>query len=391
MAIQKVKLSDNNVDYTKTINDNFSELDTNKVSTEAGKGLSTNDFTNNLKTKLENISEGAEVNTIESIKLNGTALIPDGDKSVNLVIPKNPEYTIAVSTTTEGYSKSYELQKDGVATGVKIDIPKDLVINSGSVEEVTNADSPYSGAKVGDKYIDIVLNDSSASHIYIPVNDLVDAYTSGNGININDSNEVSVKIYSTNSNGLKATANGLELDVATTTSGGAMSASDKTKLEGISEGAQVNKIENISVNGTNQSISDKTINLTIPTALFKSVKVAETTISAGTTEDTLEIAAGTNISLTPDVNNKKIIINATVPEGGTSLSTISFSSTDNGWGTVDSNGNYTLTIENSGNPFAVAKTSSSGGYESVMANLRADGQYIYVTADSKFSGMIIYY
>lgn len=40
----------------------------NKVDKEEGKGLSTNDFTSSYKTKLEGISEGAQVNTVTGIK-----------------------------------------------------------------------------------------------------------------------------------------------------------------------------------------------------------------------------------------------------------------------------------------------------------------------------------
>ena len=44
--------------------------------------------------------------------------------------------------------------------------------------------------------------DDTASHVYLPVNELVDAYTGGNGITITPQNEeVSVKIDTANANG----------------------------------------------------------------------------------------------------------------------------------------------------------------------------------------------
>lgn len=46
----------------------------NKVNVIEGKSLSTNDFTNGDADKLDNIESGAQVNTIESIKLNGTTV-----------------------------------------------------------------------------------------------------------------------------------------------------------------------------------------------------------------------------------------------------------------------------------------------------------------------------
>ena len=56
-----------------------------KVDVVAGKGLSTNDFTNELLQKLNGIEAGAEVNAIESISLNSVPLEISG-KAVNIPI-----------------------------------------------------------------------------------------------------------------------------------------------------------------------------------------------------------------------------------------------------------------------------------------------------------------
>ena len=56
-----------------------------KVDVVAGKGLSTNDFTNELLQKLNGIEAGAEVNAIESINLNSVPLEISG-KAVNIPI-----------------------------------------------------------------------------------------------------------------------------------------------------------------------------------------------------------------------------------------------------------------------------------------------------------------
>lgn len=57
------------------------------VAKEAGKGLSANDLTDELKAKLEAIEEAAQVNVIESVKVNGVALEVGEDKSVSIVVP----------------------------------------------------------------------------------------------------------------------------------------------------------------------------------------------------------------------------------------------------------------------------------------------------------------
>jgi hypothetical protein len=77
------------------------------------------------------------------------------------------------------------------------------------------------------------------------------------------------------------------IPVATTSSDGLMSASDKTKLNGIAAGAEVNQ------------------------NAFTNVKVGATTIAADSKTDTLELVAGANISLTPDATNDKVTIAVT--------------------------------------------------------------------------------
>ena len=115
-----------------------------------------------------------------------------GSHTLTLTEGKLPEYSIGTVATSSGYAKTYSLMKDGVAvSGSTIDIPKDLVVSAGEVKTVTTADQPYSGAQVGDKYIDLTLNDSSASHIYIPVKDLVDVYTGGTHITVSSANVIS--------------------------------------------------------------------------------------------------------------------------------------------------------------------------------------------------------
>jgi hypothetical protein len=54
---------------------------------------------------------------------------------------------------------------------------------------------------------------------------------------------------------------------ATTSKSGLMSEVDKTKLESIAIGAQINTINSISVNGTVLPISNKNINISIPTKI----------------------------------------------------------------------------------------------------------------------------
>lgn len=83
---------DNSISYyevlTKVkykINEIIDALDT-KVDKEEGKGLSTNDFTNLDKSKLNTIQAGAEVNIIDTIAVNGTNQ-QIANKRVNITVP----------------------------------------------------------------------------------------------------------------------------------------------------------------------------------------------------------------------------------------------------------------------------------------------------------------
>lgn len=164
------------------------------------------------------------------------------------------EYSITKQTDAEaGYFATYQLTKDSVPVGAKINIPKDYLVKGVELDTVTAADKAEGGKfedddnfSVGDKYIDFAVNVKSgtaetAEHIYLNVKDLVDVYTPGNGIDISNSNAVSIKIDSSNANGLGVTSAGLKLDLATpdtytdgtkTAEGtaGAMSSADKYKL-----------------------------------------------------------------------------------------------------------------------------------------------------------------
>lgn len=89
-------------DNWDTIDDAISNLSGNKVDKVAGKQLSTEDYSSEEKTKLENIAAGAQVNVLENLTLGGTAL-EKNNKSIEI---KDPEVTNARQSTTKG--KTFE-------------------------------------------------------------------------------------------------------------------------------------------------------------------------------------------------------------------------------------------------------------------------------------------
>lgn len=145
------------------------------------------------------------------------------------------EFTIEEQeTATDGSAKTYKLKRtegeNATYVGDAIEIPKDKVLKGGTFEIVETADVPYTGAEVGDPYVDLVLEDADNTHIYIPMKGLVDTVAAGDGISVTN-NTVSIKLDTANANGLAVTADGLSMAVATSEAAGAMSAADKIALD----------------------------------------------------------------------------------------------------------------------------------------------------------------
>jgi hypothetical protein len=140
---------------------------------------------------LGGVEANAQVNKIEQIEVNGNVL-NIVDKKVSFSVEEVPVYNIVKQDDAEnGYSATYYLTSNGEQVGAKINIPKDMVLQDGSLKICDENDVPVEGYKVGDKYLDMVLANAESSHIYILVNDLVDIYTAGTGIVV-DGNQISI-------------------------------------------------------------------------------------------------------------------------------------------------------------------------------------------------------
>jgi hypothetical protein len=107
---------------------------------------------------------------------------------------------------------------------------------------------------------------------------------------------------------------------ATTSNPGLMSASDKTKLDSIASGAE-----------TNQNA-------------FSNIKVGALTISADSKTDTLELAAGTGVTLMPDATNDKVTINIESAPKLTTARTITLTGDVSGSASFDGSTNISITV-----------------------------------------------
>ena len=102
-------------------------------------------------------------------------------------LKKTSEVTVEkLETAEEGYIASYVVKQNNTKVGATINIPKDYLVKNAELKTCTVADTPVAGYKVGDKYMDFTINtvegSGNESHIYINVNELFDAYTSGSEV-----------------------------------------------------------------------------------------------------------------------------------------------------------------------------------------------------------------
>lgn len=108
-------------------------------------------------------------------------------------LPAQTDYTVTITENTDDatVAKTYVFTQCGEEIG-SIKLGKELVVTAGSVKEVETADVPYAGAKVGEKYIELVIANQDTP-IYVPAKDLVDIYTAKDA-----ATEVQVAISNTN-------------------------------------------------------------------------------------------------------------------------------------------------------------------------------------------------
>ncbi len=110
----------------------------NKVDKVSGKGLSANDFTDTLKNKLDGIAAGAQVNVIEGVNVNGTAVTPT-NKIVNLTIPtKLTDLTNDGNFVTDAnyvhtdnnFTTTLLNKLNGIASGAEVNVQADWSVTT---------------------------------------------------------------------------------------------------------------------------------------------------------------------------------------------------------------------------------------------------------------------
>lgn len=260
---------------------------------------------------------------------------------------KVPAYTLTKSTSTD-YAAVYHLQKDGANVGEAINIPKDMVVESGKVVWGSYTDGTFTPAtdkKNATPYVELTLANSTANKIYIAVADLVNEHKAGTGISITNNTDGTRTIaltstYATNINkSVKSFGGSQEAITATTNDGNTVIAFEMTGgIEGVQgqgntgtwairvDEATRNQIKGADTLSKSNKIGldalTKRVDGIVATGgeanqdAYSNIKVGSTTLAATSKTDTVEFAGAGLISVSGSTAaGKKVTIGHSNPTG----------------------------------------------------------------------------
>ena len=219
-------------------------------------------------------------------------------------IPAQTDYTVTVtSSDVTGVAKRYTIAQASTGLNVNIDIPKDMVVSSGTVE--TNPAGQPAGT-----YLVLTLANATNDKVYIDVGKLIEYVTSGSKtgdmvvVNVSADHKVTATITDgTITKAKLATAvqtslgkadtaiqqaglnTALEGYVAKNGTDRLMTAEEGTKLEGIETGAQKNVIETVKVGGTALTVTEKAVDITAISTDLLTQGVDVLILNGGTASD----------------------------------------------------------------------------------------------------------
>lgn len=259
---------------------------------------------------------------------------------------KVPAYTLTKSTSTD-YAAVYHLQKDGANVGEAINIPKDMVVESGKVVWGSYADGTFTPAtdkKNATPYVELTLANSTANKIYIAVADLVNEHKAGTGISITNNTDGTrtIALTSTYDAMVNAAVKAFGVDaehptkfIAKTNSGTVdvfklspdlvWTDTDSTPTMEISNGLKgvINDADTLSkTNKTGLDALTKRVDGIVATGgeanqdAYSNIKVGSTTLAATSKTDTVEFAGNGLISVSGSTAaGKKVTIVHSNPTG----------------------------------------------------------------------------
>lgn len=260
---------------------------------------------------------------------------------------KVPAYTLTKSTSTD-YAAVYHLQKDGANVGEAINIPKDMVVESGKVVWGSYADgvfTPATDKKNATPYVELTLANSTANKIYIAVADLVNEHKAGTGISITNNTDGTRTIalnaeyhkkIDESVSGFHINNADLYFDKNNNESAGVFSTGDGLYLRDSEKpgAAPILEVDNATLaeihdaksaadtNKTNLDALTKRVDGIVATGgeanqdAYSNIKVGSTTLAATSKTDTVEFAGSSMITVAGSTAaGKKVTITHNTPTG----------------------------------------------------------------------------
>lgn len=297
---------------------------------------------------LADIATGSDSHKIKPVyvsvdQASGLASTNYVDTKVGAV--KVPAYTLTKSTSTD-YAAVYHLQKDGTNVGEAINIPKDMVVESGKVVWGSYADGTFTPAtdkKNATPYIELTLANSTANKIYIAVADLVNEHKAGTGISITNNTDGTRTIaltstYATNINKSVKSFQKTTQSIAAVTNDGTLidiiSPGDGIQFSATEDALAAVEIDNTTMtkidtakstadtNKTNLEALTKRVDGIVATGgeanqdAYSNIKVGSTTLAATSKTDTVEFAGSSMITVAGSTAaGKKVTITHKTPTG----------------------------------------------------------------------------
>ena len=299
---------------------------------------------------LADIATGSDSHKIKPVYVSvdgagGLASTSYVDTKVGAV--KVPAYTLTKSTSTD-YAAVYHLQKNGANVGEAINIPKDMVVESGKVVWGSYADgvfTPATDKKNATPYVELTLANSTANKIYIAVADLVNEHKAGTGIKITNNTDgtrtigltdavntqlsaiISGFLPDADGSKLIALAGNNQVNVFTTNNDLQVSA-DKNQqaIVGLNDSikTKITDADTLSkTNKTNLETLTKRVDGIVATGgeanqdAYSNIKVGSTTLAATSKTDTVVFTGGMNIdaSASNAAGSKSVSFSHATPTG----------------------------------------------------------------------------
>lgn len=310
-----------------------------KVDKIFGKGLSTNDFTNELKDKLDAIASDAQENVIEDIKVDGVSLDVI-DKSVNIDLSNKadkegplPEFLVRPADSVIDFIETKGVNGKPIVLHLDIDMPSKYYYYQGCItysssrlsfvlKEESSADIIYTGQIPSSSSITFAdITSLSYLHVYENQDNKVTSISSASTDIEYPSAKCTYDAISAQQAEINSKVDKIE--------GKELSENDftdvlKNKLDNIETGAEVNDIVSIKLNGVellpdaNRAVNvDTTNKVTITTA---SNKIYGTNGSGQTTYNLDSSDADTNASNVVKRNSTGNVTVPTTPTANTDAS-----------------------------------------------------------------------